>query len=87
MAKYTVTLHIQREDDGRETILHFDDNQVAEIADKEGVDFGRLRLVPEGLPTMSGPTAPHDFSGCLAYCTIDDKNSLPYCLAICAAGS
>ena len=87
MAEYTVTLHIRREDDGREAVLYFDDNQVAEITDKEGVDFGRLRLVPEGLPDTTNPIPAHDFSSCVAYCSINEGHLLPYCLAICAAGS
>ncbi len=87
MAKYTVTLNIRREDDGRETVLHFDDNQVAEIMDAKGRDLGRFRLTAEGLPDMNDPITTKDFSNCLKYCTIDEGNSLPYCLAICAAGS
>lgn len=85
--KYTVTLHIRRDADGAEATLTFDESQVAEIIDKEGRELGRFRLVPEGLPDVTDPITTKDFSNCLKYCTIDEGNSLPYCLAICAAGS
>ncbi|MEO8431496.1 MAG: hypothetical protein ABI592_08305 [Acidobacteriota bacterium] len=83
--KYTVTLHIRREADGREAVLQFNASNVAEIPDKEGRDLGRFRLVPEGLPDAKDQVATRDFSECLKYCLIDDANSLPYCLAICGA--
>lgn len=43
--KYTVTLHIRREGDGKEAVLTFDENQIAQISGTEGADFGRFRLV------------------------------------------
>lgn len=84
--KYTVTLHIRREGDGKEAVLTFDDNRIAPISSTEGVDFGRFRLVAEDVPDPNAITT-KDFGGCLKYCTIDEGNSLAYCLGICAAGS
>ncbi len=83
---YTVTLHIRREGDGKEAVLTFDDNQIAQISGAAGADFGRFRLVAEDVPDPNAITT-KDFSGCLSYCTIDEGNSLAYCLAICTAGS
>lgn len=85
--KYTVTLHIRREADGKEAILRFDDKQVAEITNKNGSDYGRFRLVPEGLPVPDDVKTKGVFDECLKYCLIDEGNSLPYCLAICGAAA
>ena len=86
-SKYKVSLHIRRVADGKEVVLPFDENQTAEISSGGGTDYGRFRLVAEGLPQTGGAEIKGTFDECLKYCTIDEGNSLPYCLAICAAAA
>ena len=86
-SKYKVSLHIRREADGKEVVLPFDENQTAEISGTGGLDYGRFRLVAEGLPQTGTPATKGTFDEYLKYCTIDEGNSLPYCLAICAAAA
>jgi hypothetical protein len=83
--KYTVSLHIRREDDGQETTLTFDENQTVKIPSDCGHEFGQFRLVAEGVPDPHVLSSVEDGSQCLKYCTIDEGNSLAYCLAICGA--
>ncbi len=86
-SKYKVSLHIQRETDGQEVVLQFNENQTAEISSTDGLDYGRFRLVAEGLPQTDTPEIKGTFDQCLKYCTIDEGNTLAYCLAICAAAA
>lgn len=86
-SKYKVSLHIVRESDGKEVFLPFDENQQAKIPSKSGADFGQFTLATEGLPKMEDFETRGTFDECLKYCTIDEGNSLAYCLVICAAAA
>ncbi|MDM7937927.1 MAG: hypothetical protein QUV06_10750 [Cyanobium sp. CZS 48M] len=86
-ATYKVFLRIVRESDGKEASLEFDENGVAEIISESGTPYGHFKLLEENFPDADSVAPKGTFDQCLKYCTIDEGNSLAYCLAICAAAA